>query len=478
MSGSMSWCDRQLAVAGFRAFVDITAPGPGGRGRLRLGVYRFSPLEPADSQANIDTVKARSTRPGRRSAADLDSRSTGRSILGASGGGSRLRVAVLLTDGVSTPRHEPDDKAANARSVHTVALGTDRHGCSSRSRPARAQHSLNNPANCRPHASSRATSSAAADTDGDGLTDCVERNGMFIADLDHLPVRRHGLRGRVVSRPTPKGRHRRRRHPGRTGGGRARPRVQPGARLDLRLPRQAGLTTYTLVSDPTKKDTDGDGYDDGTNRHGMNPLVGSQRAGIEGLDLPAFTCSSPRATRRSPPWRRLSGSGQSHRGDRLQREPGPLRRRPPTASDPTRSATSPSNAKRQQLAHLRLRRGRLRLDSRRCGTSSRRRVKQGVFTGRQPRPDLPQGRSRSSALPGTPTRSTASTRRQAEVQRHEPGSPTRPARSGHDRISARLWKSGDGGADRGCPRRPQRQSRRVHRRPDRGGGAGQGDARR
>ena len=307
MSGSMGWNDpTNQRVAGARAFVEAMRPED------RAAVVGFdssvypllTTLTALDSQANIDTVKAAIDQTGRAIGGTDISVAVDRAItiLDANGGGGRLRVAVLLTDGVSPYDTSLTTRAANAAiEIHTVALGTDTDAALLESIAAGTGatfRQLNDPAQLPDLYRQLAGDiiGGGTDTDEDGLTDCVERNGMFVpisitfpfigtiegasflttdpekADtdgdglLDGQEVVAHDLASDPVLAST----------------------------YDFLL--QAGLTTYyTLVSDPTKKDTDGDGYDDGYElAHGMNPLVDdANELGIEGLDLPAFTLFQP-----------------------------------------------------------------------------------------------------------------------------------------------------------------------------------------
>jgi Ca2+-binding RTX toxin-like protein len=306
-SGSMSSNDPTgLRVDGAKAFVAAM------RGQDRAAVVGFDSrlfrelgLTSLDNQANIDTVNAALERTRRAlggtniSVAVADAIT----ILSANGGGGRLRVAVLLTDGVSPYNTALTTKAANeAIEIHTIGLGSfidepllrgiaDGTGATYRH--------LDDPAQLPDLYRQLAGDiiGGGTDTDQDGLTDCVERNGMFVPVSITFPFINVVLEFASFIATDPN-------NPDTDGDGltdgeevEAHPltaNAEPGS--TYRFLVDAGLDTYyTLNSDPTKKDTDGDGVDDRIELlNGTNPLVpdGSE-LGIDGLKLAPFTLFQP-----------------------------------------------------------------------------------------------------------------------------------------------------------------------------------------
>jgi Mg-chelatase subunit ChlD len=308
-SGSMSWNDpTNLRVTGAKAFVDAMRP------QDRAAVVGFDArafpeiaLTKLDSQANVDAVKAAIQRTGRA----LDGTNISVpvreaiSILSANGGGGRLRVAVLLTDGVGFPEYDPALTAqatGEAIEIHTIGLGTDIDEALlttiARETGATYRH-LDDPAELPALYRQLAGDiiGGGTDTDQDGLTDCVERNGMFVPLSVTLPFINVSIQlaSFIATDPNDKDTDGDRLTDGDEVVAHTLTKAEePGATYAFLV--DAGLDTYyTLIADPTKKDTDGDGVDDRTELlNGTNPLVpdGSE-LGIEGLKLPRFTLFQP-----------------------------------------------------------------------------------------------------------------------------------------------------------------------------------------
>jgi hypothetical protein len=309
ISGSMSVNDpRGLRVDGAKAFVAQMRPND------RAAVVGFDffarrqiGLTHLDSDANkaaVDTAleRTRVAQDGTNISAAVEAAI---SILknNTDEPGPRLRVAVLLTDGQSG---YDDALTAEAKSnligIHTVGLGRGVN-------PTLLQkiavgtgatyRQLDNPADLPALYRQLAGDiiGGGTDTDEDGLTDCVERNGMFVPLSVTLPFINVSIQLASFIATDPNNRDTD--GDGLTDGQEvvAHPltkAAEPGTTYAFLV--DAGLDTYyTLIADPTKKDTDGDGVDDRVELlNGTDPLVpdGSE-LGIDGLKLPRFTLFQP-----------------------------------------------------------------------------------------------------------------------------------------------------------------------------------------
>ncbi|HWN21486.1 MAG TPA: NucA/NucB deoxyribonuclease domain-containing protein, partial [Gaiellaceae bacterium] len=135
------------------------------------------------------------------------------------------------------------------------------------------------------------------DTDEDGLTDCVERNGLFVPLRITLPFIDGSLDFASFITTDPE-------DADTDGDG-----LVDGAEVEARSLRddpalaaeyafliEAGLETYyKLIANPNDPDTDGDGLNDLLELlNGTNPLSpDDSELGIDGLDLPPFTLFQP-----------------------------------------------------------------------------------------------------------------------------------------------------------------------------------------
>jgi Mg-chelatase subunit ChlD len=307
VSGSMSSNDPTgLRVEGAKQFVDrMRAADRAAVVSFDSSAYREIGLTTLDSQANVAAVKAALDRSN-RIVGGTDISTAVReaiSILSSNGGGPRLRVAVLLTDGQSPYDTSLTSQAAsNQIEIHTVGLGfgtdeallrgiadgtgaTYRHLDNAADLPALYQQLAGD------------IIGGGQDTDQDGLTDCAERNGMFAPISITLPFIGHLIDFASFITTDPN-------NPDTDGDG-----LKDGEELTAHRfadnPALAstydflvadGLDTYyTLKADPNKADTDGDGLNDLLEiLNGTDPLVpNTNELGIDGLDLPPFTLFQP-----------------------------------------------------------------------------------------------------------------------------------------------------------------------------------------
>jgi hypothetical protein len=231
----------------------------------------------------------------------------------------RRRVAILLTDGQSG--YDPTlttQAAQNLIEIHTVSLGTDTNPtllqAIATGTGGTFQH-LDDPAQLPALYKQLAGDiiGGAEDTDGDTLTDCVERNGAFAPWRLTIPFTDLSLD--FASFITTDSKKRDTDGDGVSDGDELVAHSLVGDPVLSQVYKflvDDGLRTYyTLNSDPTKRDTDGDGVDDGLELlNGTDPLVpdGSE-LGIPGL--PRFTLFQPDRYAAKPAIRRrlqLNGS--------------------------------------------------------------------------------------------------------------------------------------------------------------------------
>lgn len=224
-------------------------------------------------------------------------------ILEANGGEGRLRVAILLTDGQSSYDSSLTAQAASAAiEIHTVGLGAGVNAAllqSIATGTGATYRQLDDP-NELPDLYRELAGDIIGDdtdTDGDGLTDCVERNGLFVPVRITFPFIGGpvDLASFITTDPE---------NPDTDGDGlpdgrevEARDlRADPAFAAEYGFLIEAGLETYyKLIADPNDADSDGDGLDDLLEvLNGTNPLSpDDSELGIEGLDLPPFTLFQP-----------------------------------------------------------------------------------------------------------------------------------------------------------------------------------------
>ena len=304
-SGSMAWEDPQgLRVDGAKEFV------AGMRDRDRASVVSFEGsavtrigLTRLDTQANRDAVNhaLESTRyaGGGTNIGAAVARAT--SILSA-GTDPAIRIAILMTDGQSG--YDPGLTAEAARAgieIHTVGLGPGVNSALLQQIADGTGGTYQHLANPQQLPDLYATLVGdliddGTDTDSDTLTDCVERNGMFVPITISFPLfGDYDYAHFVTSNP----------EQAFTDGDGLRDDQEVVEQSLLADPVLAeeyhtlveqGLTTYyTMIADPNLEDSDGDGIrDDHELEAGTDPLVrNDQRLGIDGLDLPASTLFQP-----------------------------------------------------------------------------------------------------------------------------------------------------------------------------------------
>jgi hypothetical protein len=306
-SGSMSTNDPAgFRVDGAKAFVD------GMRAGDRAAVVGFDSfatreigLTVLDTQAGIDAVKAALERTRDANGGTDISAAVAQAIaiLSANGGGGRLRVAVLLTDGQSPYNPALTTQAAeNAIEIHTVGLGS---GVSDALLRGIAEGTgatyrfLADPSQLPALYEDLAGDiiDDGTDTDGDGLTDCVERNGLFVPLRITFPFIDGSLDFASFITTDPE-------DPDTDGdtlldGAEVEARdltADPGLAAEYDFLVDAGLRTYyKLIANPADADSDDDGLrDDLELLNGTNPLVpDGNELGIDGLDLPPFTLFQP-----------------------------------------------------------------------------------------------------------------------------------------------------------------------------------------
>ena len=325
-SGSMSTNDPTgLRVDAAKAFVDEM------RSEDRAAVVGFNGFATREIgltqlRTNTDVTAVKDALERTRIAVDgtdiSDAVREAIAIYAASAEPNRRRVAILLTDGVSPYDTTLTAQAAqNLIEIHTVSLGSSTN-------PSLLQAIATGTGGTFQHLDDPAQLPAlyeqlagdiigdSEDTDGDGLSDCVERNGMFVPFHITIPFVDVDIDFASFIMTDPKKRD-------TDGDG-----LSDGAEVEAHNlvgdPVLAsvydflvddGLRTYfTLDSDPTKRDSDGDGVDDGIEfLNGTNPLVDdSSELGIPGL--PRFTLFQPdRYAERPAIRRRLELDGDTIR---------------------------------------------------------------------------------------------------------------------------------------------------------------------
>ncbi|HEX8080915.1 MAG TPA: VWA domain-containing protein [Jatrophihabitans sp.] len=304
-SGSMSWNDPSgLRVDGAAAFVDAMGAND------RAAVVTFDNFATTDigltstgTSGGISAIKAALER-GRDANGGTDIGAGVRSatqLLANNGGGSRARIAVLLTDGVSSYDPALTTAAANnAVEIHTVGLGSDTDTTllqSIASGTGGSYRGITDPAQLPELYRQLAGDIIGGDldTDGDKISDCVERNGAFTPLTGLIQLFLPTASDFITTDPNNAD------SDGDT--------LQDGYELVATPLRDdpvlaqnydflvdQGLTTYyKMVADPTKKDTDGDGLDDNLELLNRTDPLSSDDSDldIDGLDLPPFTLFQP-----------------------------------------------------------------------------------------------------------------------------------------------------------------------------------------
>ena len=305
-SGSMSTNDPAgLRVDGAKAFADEM------RDTDRAAVVAFESfadrelgltLLDAAGRAAVDEALDRTRPPGGGTSISAAVQEA-IAILSANGGEGRLRVAILLTDGQSSYNSALTTQAANAAiEIHTVGLGAGVNAAllqSIANGTGATYRQLDDP-NELPDLYRELAGDIIGDdtdTDGDGLTDCVERNGLFVPLRITLPFIDGPLDFASFVTTDPD-------DPDTDGDG-----LLDGAEVEERSLRDdpalaaeysflvdAGLETYyKLIANPNDPDSDNDGLNDLLELlNGTNPLSpDDNELGIGGLDLPPFTLFQP-----------------------------------------------------------------------------------------------------------------------------------------------------------------------------------------
>ena len=305
-SGSMSTNDPAgLRVDGAKAFADEM------RDTDRAAVVAFESfsdrelgltLLDAAGRAAVDEALDRTRPPGGGTSISAAVQEA-IAILSANGGEGRLRVAILLTDGQSSYNSALTTQAANAAiEIHTVGLGAGVNAAllqSIASGTGATYRQLDDPSELPDLYRELAGDIIGddTDTDGDGLTDCVERNGLFVPLRITLPFIDGSLDFASFVTTDPE-------DPDTDGDG-----LVDGAEVEERsllddpalaaeyaFLVDAGLETYyKLIANPNDPDSDNDGLNDLLELlNGTNPLSpDDNELGIGGLDLPPFTLFQP-----------------------------------------------------------------------------------------------------------------------------------------------------------------------------------------
>lgn len=310
-SGSMGWEDPEgLRVDGAKLFVK------GMRDRDRAAVVSFEGyaqtrigLTRLDSQANRDAVDA---------ALEATRYAGGGTDIGAAVAEAisifqddtefSIKVAVLMTDGQSSYDPELTEQAAAAGiEINTVGLGAGVNSAlleGIASGTGGSYQHLSDPEDLPALYAQLAGDliDDGTDSDGDGITNCVERNGMFTPILSTLY--QDADAEFVTTNPDLADSDQ-----DDVENGATRDHLDDGEEMlaydiadhpelaeEYRFLVDQGLTTYYLmIANPNKSDSDGDGVNDGLElAAGTDPLVrDDQRLGIDGLDLPASTLFQP-----------------------------------------------------------------------------------------------------------------------------------------------------------------------------------------
>ncbi|GAA2140012.1 hypothetical protein GCM10009844_09280 [Nocardioides koreensis] len=304
-SGSMADSDPQgLRVDGAKAFV------AGMRDRDRAAVVSFENW--ATTRIGLTTLDTAANRQAVDDALESTRYNGGGTDISAAvdrainllsvDQDSAIRVAVLLTDGVSPYDPTLTSRAAQAGiQIDTVGLGAGVNETLLRQiadGTGGTYSQLSDPSKL-PSLYTDLVGDLiddGSDHDHDTLSDCVERNGMFIPVAATLP----GVFGLfddyfVTSNPD--------RHD--TDGDHLDDGQEmiahsfterPDLAQEYRFLIDQGLTTYyEMVADPNEKDSDGDGTTDLEEIYaGTDPLIANDNTlGIEGLNLPASTLFQP-----------------------------------------------------------------------------------------------------------------------------------------------------------------------------------------
>lgn len=287
-SGSMSWNDpNNLRVDGAQLFVDEM------RDDDRASVVRFTSfastllgLTELDTAANRQAVAdALDLTRGASGGTNISSAvSSAISILSNNGGGGRLRIAILLTDGQSSYNTALTTQAADeAIAIYTIGLGAgvDTALLQGIADGTGGQYLPLADANQLPDLYQELIGDLiddGTDTDGDGLTDCEERNGLFVPIVLTLPGILGGgsitLPNFIFTDPNLADTD----EDGLSDGEeleRRDLRDNPALVDEYSFLIDAGVTTYfKMLSNPTKVDTDEDGLTDAEEvEFGTNPLL-------------------------------------------------------------------------------------------------------------------------------------------------------------------------------------------------------------
>lgn len=372
-SGSMGSSDpNKLRVDGAHQLVELMSNAD------KVAVVGFADaattyigLTPLDTAARRSDVAAAITQTGRASGGTSITAAVQRGIdiLGPAGGQDRQRVAVLLSDGGSPYNTDLTRQAAEAGIViHTVGLGNGANESLLRgiAEGTGGTYRFLSTAAELPAAYTEIAGSAVddgTDTDGDTLTDCEERHGMFVPTRIFVPSLFNFTGGRFVTSdpdlPDTDG-------DDRADGDELVRRAfadDPEAAEAYRFLVDRGINHYfVLDSDPKKPDTDGDGLTDNVEVTECEPPL---QAGVDcdgwpfpygtsdplrtdtdddgatdfaeyfsggsatwpdrwqyaaaGLDIPAFTLIQPHRYGTAPAlfgaWLRLDDDGDGERGD-------------------------------------------------------------------------------------------------------------------------------------------------------------------
>ena len=189
-SGSMSSNDpNRLRVTASKAFLAELRPGD------RAAVVDFDStartlidLTDVTNEADRSLIRTRLDATGNASGGTNISRAVEEitSVLGANGGGGRLRIAILLTDGQSSYNTDLTDIAATQGiAIYTVGFGSGadfsllRGIAEGTGAEAFTDLDVNEIVGIYEQLAGDIIDDGT-DTDGDGLTDCEERNGLFI----------------------------------------------------------------------------------------------------------------------------------------------------------------------------------------------------------------------------------------------------------------------------------------------------------
>ena len=298
---------QDLRVAAAKQFVGALAAtdnagvvGFGSTATVKIGLTALNATGRAAVNTALDSTAGSA---GQTNMPDAVSKAT--TVL-SGGAAGRLRIAVLISDGATSLAYDPSVTASAAAAgieIETVGVGSFDPALlkSIAAGTGGNFHQVTSAADLPAlyNQIARDTTDATKDTDGDGLNDCVERNGLFTpgrATFSADPTATTALPSAIVTDPT---------RADTDGDG-----LSDGTEVEYRTFAAATAAVnseysalagagysgyYKLKSSPARVDTDGDGVTDPAEYAAKtNPLRReSSYLGIAGLDLAPGTLFQP-----------------------------------------------------------------------------------------------------------------------------------------------------------------------------------------